>query len=280
MTQPPDLKTPAEIRQWLTETMAERGISTIEWATRAGVARSTLFRALAPDYAFVTSRRTLSKLAAALDGPPAGGSIPDLNAPIRGASVATSGPGLRASGAQDDGRRKSGSLPSSSGPGVLSLRFEVRHGAWYECAGPAFSIYYGGVVPSLQPDVRYAGACQWLELVCDDSADILIQPGALAHVVDASEIDYAPRQGDWVLVERSRAGGQLMERTIRQVDIEGQVVRLRLRSSNPKWVSAGGEPDVIVLGGDLGEAAADAPAPTDGVIAEIAGLVVGAYRAW
>ena len=300
MTTPPNLNTPAEIRQWLTDTMAERGLSTIQWATRAGVATSTLFRALAPDYEFVTSRRTLAKLAAALDGeaPPGAaasgpggwpGGVPEgwvASTPSRGLPPSRPPEGLGALATS----RLTGSVRRTSP--ALPLRFEVQLGVWYECLGPEFSVFFEGNVPNFEPDGRYLGARQWLELVRDDSADAQILPQSLAHVVNAEDIAYGSRQGDWVVVERARAGGQLFERTIRQVDIRGANAHLTLRSSNPKW-SGGGDacvipipatpitntqPTAVSTAPDGGEQLS--PAAAGGVVVSIAGLVIGAYRRW
>ena len=299
----PDLKTPDEIRRWLTDTMAEQGLSAIEWATRAGVARSTLFRALNPDYAFVTSRRTLAKLAAALEPslePSPGAKLGvDRPEPLRGATR----PGSASRTLR--GSIKRAGAASSPAP-VLALRFEVQRSAWYECGGPDFKLFFEGFVPGFGPDSRFPDARQWLEIVRDDSADLQILPGSFAHVVDADDIAYAPRQGDWVVVERTREAGQLIERTIRQVDLRGGSPRVVLRSSNPRLTGAADadvaltssasapEPDTPQsLGSDTAgsdaeragrlaepSAAGPARAAAGGYSTAIAGLVVGAYRVW
>ena len=276
MVAPPEMKTPEAIRQWLTDTMAQRGLSTIEWATRAGVARSTLFRALAPDYAFVTSRRTLAKLAAAVDGDDLPGATPTDAAGRRMPAAASGGTGGPSSPGAREALVTAANPPSFAtrrSPHALPLRFEIQHGAWFECLGPDFSIFFEGDVPNFEPDGRYGRARQWLELVRDDSADLQILPLSFAHVVDAGDIHYGPRQADWVVVERTRAGGQLTERTIRQVDIRGEEAHLILRSSNPKW-GGGGEACVVPTAGT------SRPEGATDVGVSIAGLVIGAYRRW
>jgi hypothetical protein len=55
--------TPNRIRRWLNDVLASKQWSAREWAIRAGVSPTTVTRALAPDYEFVTSSRTLTKLA-------------------------------------------------------------------------------------------------------------------------------------------------------------------------------------------------------------------------
>ena len=293
MVTPPDLKTPSEIRKWLADVMAERGLSTIEWATRAGVARSTLFRALAPDYAFVTSRRTLAKLAAALDEGAPPPERPDGRGLQSSPFAAPETPSVRVPPVDLAlvAPRLAGisSSPTRSPPRALPLRFEIQRGVWYDCLGREVSIYHEAGVPNFEPDVRYGAARQWLELVRDDSADRQILPGSFAHVVDAQDIAYAPREGDWVVVERSRDGGRLIERTLRQVSVRPDGVRLKLCSSNPKLASApdafifldghahdvdpaGSREDLFPTGGGAVDGAA--------VATSVAGLVVGSYRMW
>jgi 5,10-methylenetetrahydrofolate reductase len=55
----------AGIREWMLAVMRDRGIEVTEWAKLAKVARTTIARPIKPGYAFVTSSRTLSKLAKA-----------------------------------------------------------------------------------------------------------------------------------------------------------------------------------------------------------------------
>lgn len=236
------LKTPEAIRAWLSSVLETKGLTTIVWADKAGVSRSTLFRALSPDYTFVTSRRTLTKLAAALE---------DLS----GNGAATGSAPLALAGAEQVAA--SAGLGAPAAPGFLELRYEIQRGVWRD-SSPDVPCFYNGPIPKVGRDDRYPGAQQWLELVRDDSADALVGPGAFVNVIDAAGIDYAPRQGDWVVAQRCRDAG-LLERTVRQVDISQAGVRLLIRASNPR------------LGG-----AQDAKMTLDG--ATIAGLVAGAHR--
>jgi hypothetical protein len=59
--------------------------------------------------------------------------------------------------------------------------------------------------------------------------------GSIAHVVDAVAISYVPQDGHMVEVERRRAGGQMIERTLKEVRWNAGRIELWPRSSNPKW---------------------------------------------
>jgi hypothetical protein len=65
-----DMSAAGRIRDWLIETMQREHLTVDQWATRAGVAKSTIFRALKPGYEFVTSSRTLAKLADVVNAEP------------------------------------------------------------------------------------------------------------------------------------------------------------------------------------------------------------------
>lgn len=99
---------------------------------------------------------------------------------------------------------------------------------------------------------------QWLARVRGDSMNLRAPEGALAHVVDAIDIRYVPQDGHMVEVERRTAGGQMIERTLKEVRWNAGVIELWPRSSNPKW----SEPVVLT------------DAPADDVEVVIVGLVV------
>lgn len=224
---PCDGMSPADrIRAWLRETMEREQLSVDDWASKAKVARSTIFRALKEDYQFVTSSRTLAKLAEAVNAEP-----PVVTTDIKLA------------------------------PRFLPVRYRVQAGLWYEIDAEEPPEQ---VALAVLPDPRYASFPQWLEKVVGDSVDLKIPPNHYAHVVDAVEMGYAPKDGDWVVVERRRDQGAVRERTIKQVEIVDGDVRLCPRSSNPKWR-------------DPVELTAGARNP-ESVEVEIVGLVIGAYN--
>lgn len=90
-------------------------------------------------------------------------------------------------------------------------------------------------VPSIPGYERHP---QWLERVISDSMDRMLPVGCLIHVVDAKSLRYRARHGDIVVVERERLDGSLVERTVKQIAIEGDVVELWPRSHNPRWQRA------------------------------------------
>lgn len=216
------------IREWLTETMAREGLTVEQWATKAGVAKSTIFRALKPTYEFVTSSRTLSKLA----------DVVNAEAPM------------------SDGKLM-------LAPVFLPVRYRVQAGLWFEVDADEPPEQ---TTLAVLPDTRFAAFPQWLEKVVGDSADKKIPAGHYAHVVDALEMGYSPRAGDWVVVERSSDQGRKLERTIKQVELgnRGKVL-LFPRSTNPRWKEA------IEICAGLGN--------DDTAEARIVGLVIGAYNA-
>lgn len=158
-------------------------------------------------------------------------------------------------------------------PKFLPVRYKVQAGLWYEIDAEEPPEH---VSLAVLPDPRYAEFPQWLEKVVGDSVDQKIPPNQYAHVVDAIELGYAARHGDWVVVERRRDQGAVRERTIKQVEITRDgTVMLQPRSNNPKWV------DPVVLatwaGGQVTTGGVEPPEGND-IEVEIVGLVIGAYN--
>lgn len=193
------MPTAAAIRAWMQETLERSGLTVKEWAARAGVAPSTVFRAMKEDYEFITSSRTLGRLATA-----AGVSPPDT-----------------------------GSVePQMVGARFLPIRYEVGAGLWQEIADAQVFLGSGTVAP----DPSYTGFPQWLERVRGDSMDRDYREGELVHVVDAIALGYVPRHGDHVVLVRRRHDGAEMERTIKEV-VRSPAGELEFwpRSTNPRW---------------------------------------------
>lgn len=189
-----------EIRAWLNQVMADRGLSVTEWAKAAGVARTTIARPLKESYEFVTSSRTLAKLASA-----AGVSAPDIRRPTEAQII----------------------------PLFLPVRYRVQAGHWIEVDYAEQE--YPSPPKAVRPDPDFGDWPQWLEQVVGDSVDREIPEGHFVHVVDAIEMGYAPQDGDFVVVERRREQGRLRERSVKQVAINGGRVELWPRSHNPAW---------------------------------------------
>lgn len=219
-------KLAAEIRAWMLQVMEEKGLTPASWARQAGVARTTVARPIKEGYAFVTSSRTLAKLAKAV-----GVSAPDTRQTSAAKIV----------------------------PLYLPVRHRVQAGHWIEVdlAERDFPDAPKGVREN--PD--YSTWPQWLELVVGDSVDREIPPGHFVHVVDAIEMGYAPKEGDFVVVERRRDQGRLRERSIKRVSIREDRVELWPHSHNPAW-----------------DRPLEMEAPGEDVEVEIVAKVIGAYR--
>lgn len=191
----------AEIRMWMNEVMLEKGLTPTSWAKAAGLARTTIARPIKEGYAFVTSSRTLSKLARA-----AGVAPPDIRRVTESQII----------------------------PLYLPVRYRVQAGAWIEMDYAEQD--YPAPPRAVRPDPQFADWPQWLELVVGDSVDREIPPGHFAHVVDAIEMGYAPQDEDFVVVERRRDQGRLRERSIKQVERQSDGrIELWPRSHNPAW---------------------------------------------
>ena len=214
------------IRAWIEDMLAKHGISVEEWAKRSGVGRATIFRAKKADYEFATKANILADLAKAIDEPP---------------PVATQ------------------SLVRVIQPRFLTVRYKVQAGMWRETNSAIDFIADGKPVVA---DPRYDYAGQWLELVDGDSCNLKFAPGSFVHVVDAIDLEYIPRNGDWVVVERTRDGG-MSERTVKQLEVKGRNMMLWPRSSNPQWS------DPITLSDGMGA--------NDAFDVAIVGLVIGSY---
>lgn len=155
-------------------------------------------------------------------------------------------------------------LHHGSDSSELMVLHRAQAGNWIE-AESAVDDYIKPPRP-VNRDPRFPKAKQWLELVVGDSINRLIQDGEYAIVVDAADVNYSPRRGDLVVVERRRFGGHMRERTIKQVGFgpDEKSVLLWPRSTNPRW----NEPLQITADADNLET----------LEVEIVGVVVGIYR--
>lgn len=150
-----------------------------------------------------------------------------------------------------------GRAPVRSGP-LLPVRFTVQAGAFFEVDSMAQARVTSPPVTA-HPD--FPRDAQWLEQVRGDSVDLFYPEGSFVHVVDAIAIGYAPRHEDFVVVERKREQGGLIERSLKQIAIARRKVELWPRSRNPKFQ----EPLNFRDSGD------------DDTTVEIAALVLGGY---
>lgn len=194
------MTTAQTIREWLQQTLASTPDLTVaSWAKAARVAPSTIHRAMKSDYQFVTSSKTLAKLATA-----AGVAAPDATAD-----------------------------PQMVGAEFLPVRYDVGAGLWQELTDDQV---FKGVGP-VSPDPAYSGFPQWLERVQGDSMDREYRHNDLVHVVDAISLGYAPQHGDHVILVRRRQDGGEVERTVKEVVRAGSRLEFWPRSTNPRWNS-------------------------------------------
>lgn len=117
----------------------------------------------------------------------------------------------------------------------LPIRYEVAASGFVPREELAQAPIGFQTVPAIRGYERHP---QWLERVISDSMDRLLPVGSLIHVIDAHSLRYRPRHGDIVVVERERRDGSLVERTVKQVAIEGDTVELWPRSHNQRWQRA------------------------------------------
>lgn len=149
-------------------------------------------------------------------------------------------------------------LPVRTASPTLAVRYQVQAGAWLEVDDMTQARIKG---PPVAADDRFPAAAQWLELVRGDSVDLFFPDGSFVHVVDAIEIGYAPRDEDFVVVDRKREDGGLVERSLKQIVKKGRRVEFWPRSRNPNWQ----KPLDYATGAG------------EGALVEIAALVLGGY---
>jgi hypothetical protein len=191
----------AEIRDWMKRVMKEKDLSPAAWARISGVAASTVQKAIKEDYQFVTSTRTLTRLASAVGAtPPA----VDVRQTIEQ-------------------------------PSFLGLRYEVGAGLW-RMVDDVGQVDFGLAAP-VHADPAYAQFPQWLERVVGDSMNLEYLEGTLLHVIDTIALGYAPRAGDHVIVQRLRDQGGISERSVKEVAFGPHGMTLLARSSNPRWAN-------------------------------------------
>lgn len=118
---------------------------------------------------------------------------------------------------------------------ALFVRDRVQAGAWL--AADDFAQRQPREYPAIRDD-RYPYAEQWLSEVVGDSVNKLgIRDGDLIHCINAIDINYLPRTGNIVEVERTRFGGQERELTVKQIEVTPGGILLWPRSTNPAWTT-------------------------------------------
>lgn len=153
--------------------------------------------------------------------------------------------------------------------GFLPVRGKVAAGYWAEVDDVAHEPL--GYAPiKARSDIPLSE--QWAEIVDGDSCNLLYPEGTILHVRSGWAHDFAMLNGRKVVVQRSRSGGLLIERTVKEVLVvkgtKGQVLHVELipRSNNPKWKK-------FTLTDGLSDGENE-----DNVTVEISGVVIGSYR--
>jgi len=117
--------------------------------------------------------------------------------------------------------------------GGIKISGDVAAGVWVEQAvvdQPAE--YLTGFVP----DHRYDGMRQFALVVRGSSVDRLrIFDGDIVVCVDWADLGKDFSTGDIVVVERARYGGQMIETTLKQIEIRNGNVELWPRSTDPRF---------------------------------------------
>jgi SOS-response transcriptional repressor LexA len=189
--------------------LAQKDITATELAKLVGKAPSTLTRPLSsPTHQYAIKLRTLEEIAEKTGVP--------LTADLRKAAA----------------KKRP---PAPEGRVELPIRYQVAAGSFLKRDEIPQEPYGFRRVP---PAPGYEGMKQWLEMVQGESMNRLIPPGSLVHVVDAYDLNYRARHGDIVVVERERVDGSMVERTVKQVSIDGDRVELWPRSHSHRWQSA------------------------------------------
>ncbi len=114
----------------------------------------------------------------------------------------------------------------------LAVRHKVGAGGWIEAED--FAQVEDRII-DIEPLYAYRHATQWVEELEGESMNLIFPPGTLLHVADSIELGYAPRHGDIVVVERTRDGGHLRERSVKQIAMVQDGLELWPRSASPRW---------------------------------------------
>jgi SOS-response transcriptional repressor LexA len=191
--------------------LAETGWSAAEWAKRASVAPTTITRAMRPNYDFLTSAKTLVKLASV--------SPATLPAPTIVSEKA------------------SGPVPIEPIDAGLPVRYRVQAGNWIEVEDIDEPDSAGEFMPlgrsTISADPRFPTTEQWAEQIEGDSIDKLYPHGSFIHVVSVIGSGVELKSGHLVVVQRW--DGHKRERTVKRVFRNGDAFEMVGESNNPRW---------------------------------------------
>lgn len=144
-----------------------------------------------------------------------------------------------------------GAMPFENDVAGLPLLGIVQAGHWLEVADVPEGTSYP-MVPVVR-DPRYPHAKQYALQVVGDSIDQDYPDGSIVTCVDFADSGFALAEGMLLHVERHRAGGQLVENTLKWTERRKGAMYLVPHSSNPKHqpiplLSLGSETEVVAKG--------------------------------
>lgn len=175
--------------------LAEKSWSAAQWAEKAGVAASTVQRAIKPGYDFVTSSKTLAKLASAAE----------VASPF--------------------------SLTDDGAPGnkakLVPIVGDVQAGLWNENFD---GNHDHESLPFYDPQYERVGVQAWR--VRGPSVNRVYPDGTFIYVAPAAEVGV--RVDDFVVIRRTDVTGKT-ETTVKQVDIEDGRIVFWPRSFDPQF---------------------------------------------
>ena len=225
-------------RSWLAAVLAHTGLSVAELAKRAGVSKSTLFRAMRPDYQFVTSARTLQRIAEAADYKYIHGNYEPPEMVDREDIIL----------------------------GVLAY---VEPDVWQPWAvDPEMQLSAHSPIaanPAFHPDNQQAWQMR------GTSMNEFYNDGDLIHTIDIHVLPFEPTVGDHVVFRRFRRGTDEVQWSVREIaSLKRSKVELRFRSRETAWRERVVLDDRLLFDGENGD--------FDGDEVSIDDLVIGSYR--
>jgi len=132
----------------------------------------------------------------------------------------------------------------------LSVVSEINAGNWREVT-ILDEEEENSIIPVAR-DLRFPRAKQYALLVRGDSMDLEYPDGSYVTCVEYWESGISMKNGLHVHVERRRAGGQLVEITVKVIDTIDGIMVLSPRSSNEKWkpipLEGGEDVEVVIRG--------------------------------
>lgn len=141
-----------------------------------------------------------------------------------------------------------GAIPYENEVEGLPLLGNIQAGHWVEITD-----VQEGTNPEMVPvvrDQRFPHANQYALRVVGDSMDLDYPDGSIVTCVRFADSGLALTEGMIVHVERQRAGGQLIEITLKYVERRRGSFHLVPHSTNPKWTSiqlSSSSPDTEVI---------------------------------